>query len=95
MRRAAFAVLLIAAGSAAAQPATAPQPESCLLTKGERPVASAEHDGKAFRFPSVACRDLFLSDPERYSQLFEALGELQEQGQLEIPGEEEASLVPS
>ena len=74
--------------------ADAPDPETCLLKKGQVAVASADHAGKTYRFPTIACRDLFLSDPERYSQLFDALTELNEKGKLEDP-RDNASLVPS
>lgn len=51
------------------------------------------HAGKEFRLTSESCREQFLSDPERYAQLYDALSELAEEGvPLEPPP---ASLVPS
>jgi YHS domain-containing protein len=69
------------------------QPEDCLLREGEAPAASVEFDGKTYGFRSVACRDQFASDPERYSQLYEALAEMAAAGrQLRS---RPTSLVPS
>lgn len=52
------------------------EPEECLVPPGSTAAASVEHDGSLYEFASVECRELFLSDPERYSQLFDALAEL-------------------
>jgi hypothetical protein len=52
-----------------------------------------EHAGKSYAVASAECRDLFLTDPERYAQLFDALIELQEQGKNIAPPQ--PSLVPS
>ncbi len=89
-----LAFLLVAAASTAAQPAPAPTPEACLLKNGQKEAASVDYGGKTYRFTRVGCRELFLSDPERYAQLFDALGELHEKGQLR-PARAAASLVPS
>jgi YHS domain-containing protein len=72
--------------------ATAQSPEQCLVMKGDA-AATATHAGKTYRFTSAACRDEFLTDPERFSQLYDALLEMQQQG-LEPPKQNE-SLVPS
>jgi YHS domain-containing protein len=72
--------------------ATAQTPEECLVVKGKA-AATATHDGKTYRFASVACRDEFLTDPERFSQLYDALLELRGQG-IETEKRPE-SLVPS
>ena len=50
-------------------------PEECLVAKG-KPVATAEHGGKTYEFRFADCRDEFLTDPERYAQLYDALLEL-------------------
>lgn len=67
-------------------------PEECLAVKGT-PAAIVEHGGKTYRFRYADCRDEFLTDPERYAQLYDALLEMQAEG-LKLP-ERRASLVPS
>jgi hypothetical protein len=63
-------------------------PEECL-GKGY----SAEHQGKTYSFAYEDCRVEFLTDPERYSQLYDALRAMQAAGvKVEPP---KASLVPS
>ncbi len=63
-------------------------PEECL-GKG----FTAEHEGKTYSFRYEDCRTEFLADPERYSQLYDALLEMSAAGQkVEAP---RASLVPS
>jgi YHS domain-containing protein len=57
-------------------------PEECL--KGGK--VRVEHGGKTYRLATEECREQFLSDPERYAQLYDALAELEAQP---------ASLVPS
>lgn len=79
--------LLLIAGSLGAQPA----PEDCL--KASRVTVS--HGGKTYRLADEACRQQFLSDPERYSQLYDALLELEAAGKTMEAPPEEASLVPS
>jgi YHS domain-containing protein len=54
-------------------------PEECLVTRGKAAV-TVEHQGKTYRFKFADCRDEFLSDPERYSQLYDALLELHAEG---------------
>jgi YHS domain-containing protein len=62
-------------------------PEECLAKKSDITVT---HEGKTYAFRYEDCRTQFLEDPERFSQLYDALAEL---------GVEEtrrpASLVPS
>ncbi|HEX8252191.1 MAG TPA: hypothetical protein VF846_03500 [Thermoanaerobaculia bacterium] len=66
-------------------------PEECL-PKGKAAV-TAEYQGKTYGFRYDDCREEFLKDPERMSQLYDALLELQAEGQVvEAP---RASLVPS
>ena len=67
-------------------------PEECLVVKGTG-VAAAEHDGKRYQFRFADCRDEFLADPERYSQLYDALLELAAEGAVLEPAR--PSLVPS
>ncbi|HYR30005.1 MAG TPA: hypothetical protein VEU30_16160 [Thermoanaerobaculia bacterium] len=68
-------------------------PEECLVAKG-KPAATAEHAGKTYEFRFADCAEEFLTDPERYAQLYDALLELQAQGRVvkRVPA---ASLVPS
>ena len=54
-------------------------PEECFVAKG-KPAATVEHNGKTYGFRFAACRDEFLTDPERYSQLYDALAELHAAG---------------
>jgi YHS domain-containing protein len=67
-------------------------PRECVVTSG-KPVATAEHAGKTYAFRFEDCREEFLTDPERYSQLYDALLELQSAGKKieKAP----PSLVPS
>ena len=78
-----LAVLLLAAIHA---------PEECLVTEGKGAV-TVEHQGKTYAFRHADCRDEFLADPERYSQLYDALLEMHAQGAVieSVP----VSLVPS
>ena len=70
-----------------------PAPEQCLVPAGARAV-TVTHAGKTYRLATDACRLQFLDDPERYSQLYDALAELAAEGtQLTPPAQ--ASLVPS
>ena len=82
--------ILAALGAAAAAHAAALDFESCIPKSGETPAVSVEHAGKTYGLRSEECRREFLSDPERYAQLYEALLELRKQ-----TGAEEVSLVPS
>jgi YHS domain-containing protein len=71
----------------------APSPEQCLVTRADQPAVAIEHGGKTYRMASEECRAQFLSDPERYSQLYDALRELAAEGKpLKPPA---PSLVPS
>jgi YHS domain-containing protein len=69
-------------------------PEACIVKKGEQSVASATFGDKTYHFRKADCRDAFLSDPERYSQLYDALAEMLATGET-IEAPREASLVPS
>ena len=91
MKHLLFAAVLFAAPSGFAQ--EPPTPETCLATSDSQPVVTVTHAGKEYRLTSESCREQFLSDPERYAQLYDALSELAEEGvPLEPPP---ASLVPS
>ncbi len=50
--------------------------ETCIPGPGETPAFTVEHAGKTYGLRTEECRDEFLSDPERYAQLYEALQEL-------------------
>ncbi|HYC89738.1 MAG TPA: hypothetical protein VEO54_11045 [Thermoanaerobaculia bacterium] len=63
-------------------------PEECLTRKSG---ITAAYGGKTYAFRYADCREQFLEDPERFSQLYDALLELQAAG--EVP--RTASLVPS
>lgn len=72
------------------------RPADCLAV-GPDAAASAEYGGKTYYFRSQACKDEFLTDPERFSQLYDALLELKAQGKpLQKPKpQDDASMVPS
>ena len=69
--------------------------ENCLSTAPD--ALRVEYGGKTYGFTSQACKDEFLTDPERYSQLYNALLELEAQGKpLDKPKPfDNASAVPS
>ena len=69
-----------------------PAPELCLAAR-ESSAVSAAHGEKNYRFASEECRAQFLSDPERYAQLYDALLEMEAAGTPLVP--QPASLVPS
>ena len=88
MRSCTVLLLCAAATFAGAQAA----PEQCLA-KPQSATATAEWQGKTYFFASAACREEFVKDPERWSQLYDALLELQEAGRpMQAPA---PSLVPS
>jgi YHS domain-containing protein len=70
-------------------------PEECLVTRGKKTAASATYNNRTYAFTSVECRDRFLTDPERFSQLYDALQELADAGEPLATPPEDASLVPS
>ena len=63
-------------------------PEECLGKE-----FATEYQGRTYTFRYADCRDEFLKDPERMSQLYDALLEMQKEGQPVRP--QRASLVPS
>lgn len=71
----------------------APAPEECLAKVSDASALVVTHGGKTYRMANDACRTQFLTDPERYSQLYDALLELEAEGtpvRAAMP-----SLVPS
>lgn len=70
------------------------EPEACLVGPGEEAVTSVEYDGRVFELAVAECRELFLSDPERYAQLFDALAELRADAST-APRADHVSLVPN
>lgn len=81
------ALLLAFAGAALAQ-----EPEQCRIAAAN--AVTVTHAGKSYRLASEACRAQFLSDPERYAQLYDALEELEAEG-TPVTAPASASLVPS
>ncbi len=73
---------------------TAPSFSECVLQRGEVAAATVEHAGRTYSLRNAACKELFLSDPERYSQLYDALAEMAAEGAAP-PRKSEDSLVPS
>ncbi len=67
-------------------------PEECIVAKGEAAV-TVEHGGKTYKFRFEDCRTEFLSDPERFAQLYDALLELAAEGA--VIEKSQPSLVPS
>lgn len=70
---------------------SAPPPAQCLSKSNDAFVV--EHAGKTYRMASEECRAQFLSDPERYAQLYDALMELEAAGRAKRAAA--PSLVPS
>lgn len=93
MMRRAIAALIIAVATPAAIAQNAPAPEECLAKRGSASAVVVSHGGKEYRLANEACRAEFLTDPERYAQLYDALLELEKEGTpLAASG---PSLVPS
>lgn len=90
--RAWLAALALIAVSAFGQ--EAPQPEQCLAKSGDAPAVTVSYGGKTYWLANDACRTQFLSDAERYAQLYDALEELAREG-TPLRAPEKASLVPS
>ena len=88
------ALLLVAVSAAAAALAQELRLEDCIPKESERPAVEVEYGGRTYGLRSEDCRALFESDPERYSQLYDALLQLAKLGQ-ESPRKDAVSLVPS
>jgi YHS domain-containing protein len=84
-------VLLLATGAQAQQTDI----ENCLSTASN--ALTVEFGGKTYHLRDEACRELFKTDPERYSQLFDALLEAGNGAppKPKIKPKQSASLVPS
>lgn len=72
----------------------------CLLDKPTPTAETVEYAGKTYYLRDRACKDEFLADPERFSQLFDTLRELKASGQnpkkaIKPKTPDMASLVPS
>jgi hypothetical protein len=92
--RSAFALILLfasAGGAWAQKPLT---PEQCLNIAPPGGV-TVTHAGKTYRLATEACKAEFLSDPERFAQLYDALLELRTAGTPLPNAPSSASLVPS
>ncbi len=74
--------------------AAAPPGAECILPGPKDAAASIEHEGKTYYFRDPACKDEFLTDPERFSQLYDTLLELKAEGQP-VPKAAPASAVPA
>jgi hypothetical protein len=69
------------------------QPELCRKATGPDAV-TVSWSGREYPLANEACREQFLSDPERYAQLYDALSELEKAGGR-VDSPVSASLVPS
>ena len=94
MNRVLGSALLIAALTIPAFAQEAPQPEECLAKAGDASAVTVSHGGKTYSLASEACRAQFASDAERYSQLYDALLELEAEG-TPVRAKATPSLVPS
>ena len=93
MMRNAVAAFLVAAAATIAV-AQEPALEDCVAKPGDKSAVMVMHGGKTYRMANEACRAQFVSDPERFSQLYDALLELEAEGTpLHAPSA--PSLVPS
>lgn len=75
--------------------AAAPPAVECLLTGPEGAAASLDYNGKTYHFSDAACKEEFLTDPERFSQLYDTLLELKEENKPLPPPPAPASAVPA
>lgn len=73
--------------------AIAQEPEQCRVITNDATAVSVTHGGKTYRLANEACRTQFLTDPDRYAQLYDALAELDAAGRPAKAAP--ASLVPS
>lgn len=87
-----LALTAVVAIAAVAQ--DAPSPEQCLAKASDASALSVVHGGRTYYLATEACRAQFAADPERYSQLYDALLELAAEGTL-IQTPATPSLVPS
>lgn len=93
MIRAVVVTLFFVMAASAAPAQTEPEPEECLAKEGEAYAVVVSYGDTSYRMANEACRAQFLTDPERYSQLYDALLELEREGTPLRPAA--PSLVPS
>lgn len=86
---------LAVSASLSAVAAPAPPAAECILTGPSGAAASVEYGGKTYYFKDPACKDEFLADPERFSQLYDALLELKAEGKPVPRPPAPASAVPA
>lgn len=94
MIRGALMLMLFSGAVHAAPEQQGPSPEECIAQRNAPGAVEFEYEGVRYRLAREECRVEFLSDPDRYAQLYDALLELEAEGAvLEPPAP--ASLVPS
>lgn len=94
MMRRLLAALVFAMTASLAVAEDPPSPEECLVQKSGAPAVEVPYGDKTYRLANDACRAEFLTDPERYAQLYDALAELAAEGKP-LAAPRSASLVPS
>ena len=72
--------------------ATLHSPEECVVAKSE---ITATYGGKTYAFRFADCREEFLTEPERFAQLYDALLEMEDAGLAVEKKPRGESLVPS
>lgn len=70
-------------------------PLSCRAKERDPAAIEVHHRGATYHVSNTACRDAFSAEPERFSQLFDAVAELEQQGGVAPSTDLPASLVPS
>ena len=93
MMRASVITLFLATAASTAIAQSAPAPEECLAKADDQSAIVVSYGDKSYLMANEACRAQFLTDPERYSQLYDALRELEREGTPLAPSA--PSLVPS
>lgn len=94
MTRAVLLAAIVASAAPVASGQEDPSPRQCLAKRNDPAAVTVTHDAKTYHLASAACRDQFASDPERYSQLYDALIELEKRGEA-MSAPASPSLVPS
>jgi YHS domain-containing protein len=93
MRTRLIALFALCLTVSTARAATAPA--DCILAGPEGADASVEYGGKTYHLRDAACKEEFLSDPERFSQLYDTLLELKQAGKPVPKPPAPASAVPA
>ena len=88
-----IALFVLFLSVSAARAATAPA--DCILAGPDGAAASVEFGGKTYHLRDAACKEEFLTDPERVSQLYDALLELKAEGKTVPKPPAPASAVPA